>query len=509
MKLDGSRRDFLKLAKLFPAGFLASSLSKTFNLKTSVGKKNVIVVVFDAFSAHNISLYGYKRDTTPNINRLADRATIYHNHYAGSNFTSPGTASLLTGTLPWTHRALRPNGMVLKEYEERSIFSIFDDYYRIAYSHNEWVNTLFNQFKRDIEEWLPREQLYLFSSDSVVQKIFQNDGDVSSVAWVRNAKIADEGYAYSLVLSRLVSYFEERQIEKYKPQFPRGLPTARADIGFLLEHAIDWVIDRTSSIQQPYFGYFHFLPPHDPYRAPKIFTGDFRKDGYIEPEKPLDVFAVEEEQLNSGKIDERRKSYDEFILYVDREFGRLFDALEEAGTLEDTWLVLTSDHGELFERGITGHMTNALYQPLIKIPLLIFEPGKTTRTDIYEETSAVDLLPTFAFWADKEKPMWTEGKILPPYDKEAAKRSIYSLRSYSTGHGVPMKQASVTMVKGKYKLHYYFGYPELNSRELIKLFDIEADPEELVDLAGVETDLVNELAGELKTKLAEVDKPYL
>ncbi len=65
----------------------------------------MVVIVFDAFSAYNISLYGYQRETTPNIARWAERAVVYHNHNAGGNFTIPGTASLLTGTYPWTHRA--------------------------------------------------------------------------------------------------------------------------------------------------------------------------------------------------------------------------------------------------------------------------------------------------------------------------------------------------------------------------------------------------------------------
>ena len=95
---DFNRRDFLKLAGMLPLGLAAPQLDRSLGLQSD--KKNVIIIVFDAFSAYNISLYGYGRETTPNITRLAERATVYHNHYAGSNFTTPGTASLLTGTYP-------------------------------------------------------------------------------------------------------------------------------------------------------------------------------------------------------------------------------------------------------------------------------------------------------------------------------------------------------------------------------------------------------------------------
>src|ERR1044071_1412857 len=96
--------------------------------------KNIIVLIFDALSAYDVSLFGYQRQTTPNIARLAKRAIVYHNHYAGGNFTSPGTASLLTGVLPWTHRAFRANAKVAKPFASKTLFSVFQNYYRIAYT---------------------------------------------------------------------------------------------------------------------------------------------------------------------------------------------------------------------------------------------------------------------------------------------------------------------------------------------------------------------------------------
>jgi arylsulfatase A-like enzyme len=502
MKSRFNRRDFLKLAGALPLGLFTSKLDKHFSLQSD--KKNVVIVVFDAFSAYNMSLYGYPRETTPNITRLAERATVYHNHYATSNFTTPGTASLLTGTLPWTHRALQPNGVVLNEYVNQNIFTLFDDYYRIAYSHNEWVNTLFDQFKSSIEEWIPREQLTLFSSDRLFQKIFPNDRDIASVGWVRNIKVQQEGYAYSLFLSRLISSIEEKYTDEYKLQFPRGLPTARADGGFLLEQAVDWIVGRIRSAPGPVFGYFHFLPPHDPYRTHMEFTGQFRNDGYQSIDKPLDVFAKDQ----NDDAYTLRQYYDEFILYVDREFGRMFDLLEAAGQLENTILVLTSDHGEMFERGTAGHVTDSLYEPLVRIPMIIFEPGVTNRKNVYEPTSAVDLVPTLAYLSGHQVPQWTEDVLLPPYQQSDALRSVYAVRSYNAESARPLSQASMILVKDRYKLHYYFGYPELDGKELVKLFDVESDPEEMNDLSQVEKDVVSGMLSELKLKLQEVNKPY-
>ncbi len=61
---------------------------------------NIIVLVFDAMSADNLSLYGYRRETSPNFERLAQRSNVYHSHYSAGSFTTSGTASLLTGLYP-------------------------------------------------------------------------------------------------------------------------------------------------------------------------------------------------------------------------------------------------------------------------------------------------------------------------------------------------------------------------------------------------------------------------
>jgi arylsulfatase A-like enzyme len=72
---------------------------------------NVIIILFDALCAFNLSAYGYPRQTSPNMERFASRATVYHNHHSAGNYTTPSTASLFTSTYPWTHRALNLNSL--------------------------------------------------------------------------------------------------------------------------------------------------------------------------------------------------------------------------------------------------------------------------------------------------------------------------------------------------------------------------------------------------------------
>jgi len=163
MKNKFNRRDFIKLAGLMPFSMMAPRLEKVIGSPQPLSgqNKNVLVIVFDAFSAYHVSMYGYQRETTPNLAKLAERAVIYHNHYAGGNFTTPGTASLLTGTLPWSHRAFEAKATVAPQYVTRNFFSAFEDYYRIAYTHNGWANILLEQFHAQMSELVPWESLFL------------------------------------------------------------------------------------------------------------------------------------------------------------------------------------------------------------------------------------------------------------------------------------------------------------------------------------------------------------
>ena len=508
-----SRRDFLKLMGVLPLSAIAPRFEKLIYPLQQGGKsQNVLIVVFDAFSASDISLYGYRRLTTPNMERLAERAIVYHNHHSGGNFTTPGTSSLLTGTLPWTHRAFSHNAGVVESFFNKNIFSAFQDYYSLTYTHNPWVTTILKQFRKHIDEYVKRNHLFL-NSDFFVPALFEEDEDISMVSWQRVMQLTDDNYAYSLFLPRLYENFDrERNAEfaRLKKRFPRGVPAVSADNYFLLETAIDWFTEKVSSLPQPFLSYLHFLPPHDPYSPSREFFGRFKDDNWVPEPKPIDAlqFFTNDKFENASN---QRMKYDEFILYVDREFGRLFDYLENSGLLNDTWVILTSDHGETFERGVIGHQTPLLYEPLVHIPLMIFEPGRKTRLDVYSPTSAVDILPTLLYLTGQQPADWTEGMVLPPFSVSypGDTRSVFTLEARTNDKFGPLKVATLAMIKGNYKLVYFLGYAELTGEERIELYDLESDSEEMNDLSSSKRETTDEMLNELKKKLAEKNKPYL
>lgn len=503
------RRDFLKLAGAASLGLFAPPLLQNLGASGMMkdGRKNVLVVVFDALSALNISLYGYGRETMPNLNKLANRAVVYHNHFAAGNFTTPGTASLLTMTLPWTHRAFRFDATVKETLADKNVFTSFGEYHRIAYTHNPLANTLLKQFRMDIDEYVPREKLFI-NNDSLIRNLFSSDEDIATVSWARAMKRKEEGYSYSLFSSHLYEKYQNRKISGFKDLYPNGLPSTNGDNYYTLEDGIDWLQSRLETLPQPFFGYFHFFPPHFPYK-PRIEFGDrFVNDTWIPLDKPQDLFT---EGNAYETLSKSRAFYDEFILNVDSEFGRLFDTLESLGLLEDTWVVLTSDHGEMQERGISGHTTPTLYQPIVRIPLLVFEPGRETRQDIYTPTSAVDVMTTLLHVTGQTLPEWTEGKILPPYTPPRPRnaRSVYAVQARRNDPAHPITEATVMLVEEDYKFIYYLGYDQLGEKgERFQLFDLGADPEELNDLSTAKRNTASELLGMTLAKLEEVNEPF-
>ena len=512
MKSKTTRRDFLKLASALPLGLAATKTLQKFGIPEQFqnDEQNFLVVVFDAFSAQHISTYGYQRETTPHLARLSEQAIIYHNHYASGNFTTSGTASLLTGTLPWTHRALQNKGILAEPFTTRNIFSALNNHYGIAYTHNPWADILLGQCEGVIDELIPRLSLFIKSYDEIIHRTFKKDDDIASLSWLRNTDVNEEGFSYSLFLSHIYEALRDKQFANLRNEYPRGIPgIGRVENHYLLDQAIVWISDRLTKIPQPFIGYFHFLPPHGPYYTSIDYIDKFAHDDYMPSAKPWDGFS---EGYTEEELLKLRNHYDEFILYTDNQFNVFFENLRKSGVLENTWVIFTSDHGEMFERGIQGHSTDSMYEPVLRVPLMIFEPGRTKGENIYTPTSALDILPTLAHLSGNKSPDWAEGNVLPPFTGKSPdeNRGVYAVRALETRINDPITRSSIVNVKGGYKLHYYRGYTDRSlPAELIRLFDIKSDPDELVDLAGTHKEIASELLDELKRKLDVANKPYL
>lgn len=504
-----NRRDFLKLLALLPlAGAAPGLFSGALPAAQGTNKPNVLVLVFDALSAKNMSLYGYPRNTTPNLIRFAQRSTVYNRHYAGGPFTSPGTASLLTGALPWSHRAIALYGTVTPPYLQNNVFHSFKaaGYTCYTYTHQPLAHTILRQFHKDVEIKPPRE--FALSDEQYSDWAFPNDFDVAftSERMMRRNETIGPGSLFLSMLDRLRLGNDIEQLQqKYREAYPGAIPDA-ARFYFLLETGIDWLQRALQTWPQPFLAYVHFKPPHAPYAPRADFVGRFDDDYKPAAKKRHPLGGAASQNVLNG----RRRRYDEYLAFADSEFGRLYDSMEQTGVLDKTYVVFTSDHGENFERGWSGHFAKPLlFEPGIRVPLIISRPGNKEHQDVYAPTVAIDLLPTLARVAGIQAPSLCEGSILPTFDGGEAKsdRSVFVSGAKSNAKFAPLTQLTMTLTKGDFKLIYYLGYKGYDNQ--YELYNLKDDPEELEDLYQSRPNVATELRDELAGKLREVNQPYL
>jgi arylsulfatase A-like enzyme len=452
-----------------------------------------------------MSLYGYVRNTTPYINELAEKSTIFHNHHAAGNFTMPSTASFFTGVYPWKHRAFQQLSSIYQTQAGLNIFSGFVEagYTTLAYTHNIHVSYLLNQLKDNIDSLTPMQDLMRVNPNHLPE-LFDNDypmGFYATKRWRDDYRgISTSTFFFPLadMYNRLVA---QKEIDLLRKKYPLGLAKNTEDYYYILEDAMNWSFDVLSDTESPFFAYIHLFPPHNPYRPRAEFVDLFKNDQAIFTEKPQHFFT---EGISSQEQLALRQRYDEYIANVDHELGRLYKNLDEAGALENSYLIVTSDHGELFERGINGHLTPVLFESLLNIPLIIHAPGQTQRKNIYSVTSTVDLMPTLLHLAGEPKPELTEGEILPPFvDAWSDERPVFTVEAKQNSRFLPLTKASISNIRWPYKFINYRGYPEMKEHD--ELYDLSNDPNEIENLALSKTSIVADLKEEIEESLRNAE----
>ncbi|MCK5219971.1 MAG: sulfatase, partial [Candidatus Aminicenantes bacterium] len=226
------------------------------------------------------------------------------------------------------------------------------------------------------------------------------------------------------------------------------------------------MIEKTKNI--PFFIYLHIREPHDPFIMPPPFLGKFQNK-FKKNGKELKKFgkAFGQSYIDEGPETELlKKIYDENLAYGDMIFGKIVSILKKKGLFEDTLVVFLSDHGEAIgENGNIGH-GHVLYQPGIRIPIVMKIPGmKGIKNDQQVITS--DLVRTI-----------TEMFDLPfPYEKSSSGvnlfRNLPGRRLFARSINV-FNYPGYMVQQYPYKLITHFPFSEKRTF----LFDLEKDPGE-------------------------------
>ena len=502
-KTELSRRDFLKVA----AGLSLAPLMERISPEELRGRNlggsipNIIILVFDTLSSYHLSLNGYPRNTSPNFERFAEKATVYHNHHSAANFTTPSTASLFTSTYPWQHRAYTLDGSISAHVVPNNIFRLLQDkYYTAAFTQNLYADKLLFQF----EQYLDRHQAsdsFNFFGNTIYNKLPSEEAIAGFRSFdrflikrntPRGSFLMSILYDFTYLLRYRLAFRDLTEI------YPIDMPSILDSYEhFTLDQVMGGVMSLLEELPSPFFSYIHLMPPHSPYR-PDIHFHKMFNDGW-EPQ------PKERHPLGDGhqtSYPSKRQTYDEFIANLDYEFGRLLDHLEKIGLLGSSYLILTSDHGELFERGHRGHSTPLLFEPLLRVPLVISSPGQEERKDIHAQTSSVDLLPTLLHIAGLPIPGSVEGQILPFQDGSGnPERNIWAMEAGTNSTFGPMHETSLALITGTHKLVHYKGYE--NYKDQYELYNLENDPDELVDIYASDP-----RSGELQEILDQKSKEF-
>jgi arylsulfatase A-like enzyme len=284
--------------------------------------------------------------------------------------------------------------------------------------------------------------------------------------------------------------------------YPRRLPAA-TDL-FRLEDVVDGAIGLLRDLPQPTLTYLHFFPPHGFYR-PKGKYNKYFMDDWQATHKPAHPLINDPTPFESQENQRRR--YDQYLASWDAEVARLFDFMRTSGLLDTSYVIITSDHGEIFERGHVGHSTPLIFGPLVHVPLIISRPGQTSRIDVRAPTSSVDLLPTIAALSGLDVPPWAEGQLLPELGGTPREdRSIYVLDAKTNSAFGKLTKLSLSLSQGEYRLTYY-QYPNRDYQDF-ELYHLAADPDELNNIYSDDLPVAARLKDELLQKLSEVNRGY-
>jgi hypothetical protein len=373
-----TRREFLKLISLIPPGIYSRPLQKLAKSANGISHKNVIIIVFDAWSQHHVSLYGYPRPTMPNLEKFAERAMVYHNHYAAGTFTIPGTSSILTGLYPWSHRALHLGAGVTPVHAEHTIFSLLGaTHSTLGYTQNKYADQILYQVAANLDEHVDNWSFNAQDTNLYGASMFKKDIRIAFASLDNNIVQKGEGFDTSLFFGPLyrlhILHQQARLLKKYGSNYPHGLPDATET--FILSDVVDGAIQLLQGLQPPTLAYIHFYPPHDPYAPTKQFFNRYQNDGWSPTEKP--IHELSDMKYNWEKLRLNHRYYDEYLTSWDAEVGRLFQYIQKSGLTETSYIIVTSDHGEMFERGDMGHWAKMITDSVIHVPLMVLSPGQT------------------------------------------------------------------------------------------------------------------------------------
>ncbi len=423
---------------------------------------NVLLIVLDTVRADHLSLYGYTRDTTPNLRRLADQGVRFERARATAPWTLPSHASLFTGRWPHELDVERLGRL------DTTCTTLAEFLGAQGYSTAGFVaNPLLYGNKSGLARGFDSYRDFPVNLAEVLR--------ASSLGWLL-ARVAGRvggelRWCFTSDLAGTVNLdFTRKHAEALNREF------------------LDWL---SSNGERPFFAFLNYFDAHDPYLTPQGATIPCAPVAKSRSDFAMlrDWQRLEKDTLSPKNIQLACDAYDNCIASLDHDVGRLIDELQTRGLLEKTLLILTSDHGEQFgEHGTFGHGLS-LYEPEVHVPMLMISPGRVPAGRVVAEAVSLrDVPATVVDFLDLKTASPFPGTSLAAAWRDPAPSSSPSLAPMSELHAriedVPIPRNApafdgpiqAMLSDGNVYIHHASGAEEL--------YDLDSDTAESHDLSG-------------------------
>lgn len=422
-------------------------------------RPNILVIQADQMTSLCLSAYGKPYAITPNIDKIADNGTTFTNSYCNNPVCGPSRASLMTGRLP----------------SDVGVFDNGADFLASEPTYAHYMRTL--GYKTTLSgkmHFVGPDQLHGFE-ERLTTDIYSSD-----FAWTADWDQTDEPFAPSRM--SLLSVVEAGHCQR-NLQIDYDEEVFNAAKQEMFDHA-------RSTDDRPFLLHVSFTQPHNPFVCGKKYWDMYEGVDIPEPEVPhipyedrdpwsqryfltirQDEFDITPEQLYNS-----RRAYFAMVSHLDELIGGLVDTLESIGQLENTYIFVISDHGEMLgERGMWFKFNP--YEASIRVPMIAQGPRFKANHREPSLTSLVDLLPTFTDIASGG----TFSDFVAPYDGRSLlqlpERGSADDKIFIEYNGEGLYAPALILIKGHMKLVHSRTDPKM-------LFDLSKDPLELTDLAS-------------------------
>jgi arylsulfatase A-like enzyme len=439
-------------------------------------RPNVLWVVWDTVRADHLSLYGYSRVTTPRLDEFARSALVFDNAVSASSSTMPSHASMFTGLYPSEHGAGEDHPVLDPRHQ-----TLAECLREIGYQTYLWA----------ANPHLVRSRRFAQGFD-LAEHPWSKGYFQEALAMVR-AKVPAEDQS-----SELAENLRQNKVMSWSVKAAGRL--AQRGVGRFLSQR-----DR----DRPWLIFLNYMEAHRPFIPAREYRQHFMSEEQVRRSYQVDrswdrlwayVFGAGE--YSNEEIEIMAATYDATLRELDDLFGDLLDHLRAEGLLDNTVVILTSDHGELLgEHHLMDHQYS-LYSPLTRVPLVLHFPPYLRPGRRSDPVMSMDLFPTLLQICGASLPEGWRGKavdLLRPAE-DRTRLSEYPaifrepVRSVRTQHPRadlrPLLQRLRAWHRGPYKLI------EREDGQL-ELYDLEQDPLEQNNLARQDPELRERLRQEL------------